>query len=154
MVKKCMCADAIVVNGDKTLLVKHKSLGIWIFPGGHVKRGEMPDSAAIREAKEETGLNVRLINCTKEKFRGKFKSRPLPMLVGESITKYPDRTHMHYSLKFLAKPIGRSSRARMDPKESTDIRWFTEKEIRSSKELDQNIRRQLLYGIAIAKIYD
>ena len=34
--------------------------GKWVFPGGYVDRGEEPRVAAIREAREEAGLEIRL----------------------------------------------------------------------------------------------
>ncbi len=34
--------------------------GKWVFPGGYVDRGESLEAAAIREVKEEAGLDVRL----------------------------------------------------------------------------------------------
>ncbi len=34
--------------------------GLWVFPGGYVDRGEEITSAAVREAREEAGLEVRL----------------------------------------------------------------------------------------------
>jgi mutator protein MutT len=35
-------------------------LGEWSFPSGYVDRGEVPEEAAVRETKEETGLDVTL----------------------------------------------------------------------------------------------
>ena len=34
--------------------------GKWVFPGGAIEPGETPEQAAVREAREETGLEVRL----------------------------------------------------------------------------------------------
>ena len=45
---------------DELLLVKsHKWPGKYVVPGGHVELGERLEEAAIREAKEETGLDIR-----------------------------------------------------------------------------------------------
>jgi 8-oxo-dGTP diphosphatase len=37
------------------------SYGKWVFPGGYVDRGETLEGATIREVKEESGLDVRLV---------------------------------------------------------------------------------------------
>ncbi len=42
----------------KILVLKRKN-GFWEFPGGSVEFGEHPEKAAVRETKEETGLDAR-----------------------------------------------------------------------------------------------
>ncbi|MBI5557559.1 MAG: NUDIX hydrolase [Deltaproteobacteria bacterium] len=54
--------DIIIAIGAGIVLVKRRNppLG-WALPGGFVDYGESLESAAVREAKEETGLDVTLI---------------------------------------------------------------------------------------------
>lgn len=42
----------------RVLLQKRGDSGNWGFPGGAIELGETPENAAIRELKEETGLDV------------------------------------------------------------------------------------------------
>jgi 8-oxo-dGTP pyrophosphatase MutT (NUDIX family) len=51
--------SALVVGPRGVVLLKHKRLGFWLQPGGHIDPGETPWGAALREAQEETGLAVR-----------------------------------------------------------------------------------------------
>lgn len=50
------------MNGGVVLVQRaiEPSYGKWVFPGGYVDRGEALEDAAIREVKEESGLDVRL----------------------------------------------------------------------------------------------
>lgn len=52
-------ASAIVVSQRGVLLHRHKRLGLWLQPGGHLEPGESPRHAALREVAEETGLSPR-----------------------------------------------------------------------------------------------
>jgi nucleoside triphosphatase len=45
-------------KGELLLLQSHKWPGKYVVPGGHVELGERMEHAAIREAKEETGLDI------------------------------------------------------------------------------------------------
>lgn len=53
--------DIIIEVGRKIVLVrrKHPPTG-WAIPGGFIDRGERAEDAALREAREETGLSVTL----------------------------------------------------------------------------------------------
>ncbi len=59
-----VAVGTIIHNGDgRIILVKRAiepGVGLWVFPGGYVDRGETPQAAAVREAREECGLDVRL----------------------------------------------------------------------------------------------
>jgi 8-oxo-dGTP pyrophosphatase MutT (NUDIX family) len=50
-----------VVRDSKVLLIHHRQLDKWLPLGGHIELDEDPEQAAIREAREESGLEVELI---------------------------------------------------------------------------------------------
>ena len=54
-------ADVLIVNDDAVLLRMHDKYNMWLAPGGHVELDEDFAEAAVREAKEETGLDIRLL---------------------------------------------------------------------------------------------
>lgn len=54
-------AYAVLIRGGQILLVNTKSTGKYWFAGGVVDDGESKEEAVIREVKEETGLNVKVI---------------------------------------------------------------------------------------------
>lgn len=57
-----MRAQVVVLRGDRILLARHKrgEEEYWVLPGGAVEPGETAEEAAIRETREETGLEVRI----------------------------------------------------------------------------------------------
>jgi 8-oxo-dGTP diphosphatase len=58
--KRINVVYSLITNIDhsKILLVKNRDNGRWSLPGGAVEHGEFLEVAAIREAKEETGLDI------------------------------------------------------------------------------------------------
>lgn len=58
-------AQALIIEDGKVLLARHHDLTIgeryWCMPGGGVEPGESPEQAAVRELKEETNLDIRII---------------------------------------------------------------------------------------------
>ena len=56
-----VAADTIIEIDDKILLIERKNFPFgWALPGGIVELGETVEEAAVREAKEETSLDVKI----------------------------------------------------------------------------------------------
>lgn len=61
--EKHFTASALIINREgRALLVNHKKLGVWLYPGGHLETNETPDETVIREVKEETNLDVEIVS--------------------------------------------------------------------------------------------
>ncbi len=54
-------AITIIYYDQKVLLVKRRDVPVWVLPGGGIDDNETPEMACIREAKEETGIEVSII---------------------------------------------------------------------------------------------
>ena len=49
-------------NGRRQIvLVKRRDIPVWVIPGGGIEREESPEQAAIRETKEESGFDIKII---------------------------------------------------------------------------------------------
>lgn len=64
--KPVVGVGVLIRNGDRYLLIKRAAdpdAGLWSIPGGLVEVGERAEESAIREAREETGLDVEVIEA-------------------------------------------------------------------------------------------
>jgi len=109
---------AIIVQNGKLVLVKRgvePAKGKWSIPGGAVELGEEVRDAAIREAKEECGLDIELVNDT-------------PMdAIDNMIPDEKGRLQYHYILlQFLAQPKGGTLKPTSDV---TEARWVPLEEV-------------------------
>lgn len=52
---------AVAFRGRRFLMVFNARRGGWEMPGGHIKEGETPEQAAVRETLEESGFGIRVL---------------------------------------------------------------------------------------------
>lgn len=123
---------AIIVEDHRVVLVKRGHpplLGEWSIPGGVLEVGELLKDAAIREAREETGLAV----------------EPGEILgVFDRVVRESDKIVYHYVLiDFLCRRTAGQLRPGSDADEA---RWFREEELRSlnlARDTEEVIRKGL-----------
>ncbi len=107
-----------VVDADRVLLVHHRRLGKWLPVGGHIELDEDPEAAALREVREESGLDVELVGerppVTEPGTRALIAPRHL------DIHRITD-THEHIGMIYWARP--RAGTLTLAEAEHHDIRW-------------------------------
>ena len=104
-----VATGTIIALEDRRIVLVRRAIepgyGRWVFPGGYVDRGEVVGAAAIREAREEAGLDIRLEGLV-------------------SIYSYPDRPPV--IIVYAATATGGELR---HDEESLEISTFSEAEI-------------------------
>jgi len=66
VVRKCVVASGVLIRDGRVLMIRHRRLGVYLYPGGHVENGETPLETVVREFEEETGLRVEPIGLHAE----------------------------------------------------------------------------------------
>lgn len=135
-------ATTIVVYKNKALLHLHKKLDIWIPVGGHIDRDELPEEAALREVKEESGLDVELYNPDQQIEMNDVEQliRPAHILL-EDINKY----HQHIDFIYYARASAFEINSQEN--ETNNLRWFTVDEIQRKDDLLENVRKLSLEAV-------
>jgi 8-oxo-dGTP pyrophosphatase MutT (NUDIX family) len=122
----CFVATAYVVRDGKTLLLKHKKLGLWLPPGGHIDEGETPDEAARREVLEETGLEADFVAPTRgpDPAGGRVEYLHPPLHV--QVEEIPGHNH---HVDFIYCLRARAGEVRPGPGESGTWRWHSPEDL-------------------------
>lgn len=102
-----LTVDTIIVEDNKVILIKRLNNPYkdhWAIPGGFVEYGEKVENAAVREAKEETGLDIKLTE-----------------LVGVYSDPNRDPRGHTVTVAFLAKIVGGTLKSDSDAKDAKFI---------------------------------
>lgn len=150
----CQTAAAFLIHGGRVLLVKHKKLGIWLAPGGHVEPNELPHRAAERECFEETGVKVEAFDQLSVDDRTMYSSTdaehvPSPILTNlhwicrenyetriadpehfKPLALWPKGCEQHLNFIYTVRPTAGIETVRNET-ESDDLGWFSLKETES-----------------------
>jgi ADP-ribose pyrophosphatase YjhB (NUDIX family) len=124
--KKHFTVTGFVVHGDKTLLLWHPLLQMWVPPGGHVEDDEDPAAAVLREIREETGLDTEIV--PEEEPLGLSYPQQLPaphtILLERSYEAAPP--HQHVDLIYFCRAKERPAELRRD---NSALTWVHEAQL-------------------------
>lgn len=106
-------ASSWLINfkGDSVLLTHHKKLNLWLQLGGHTETFESIYESAMRETKEESGLDALSF----------LHDAVFDIDVHEIPERKNQSAHFHYDVRFLIRQSADEAIAISD--ESNDLKW-------------------------------
>lgn len=118
--------EVFVVYKDTVLLRKHDKYKIWLSVGGHVELNEDPNQTAIREVKEEVGLDIRIVGVIPNPGKSKdYKELVPPIFLNRH--RISD-THEHVTMTYFA--VSKDNKIIQGENEISDqLHWFTKEEL-------------------------
>jgi 8-oxo-dGTP pyrophosphatase MutT (NUDIX family) len=142
-------ATTFVVHGNRVLLHLHPKQQLWLPPGGHIERDELPDDAAVREIEEETGLRLQLHSAPDARKMAtrlgcQVVAQPAFVLV-EDINPY----HQHIDFIYFATIPDGAPSCQEDLPDWTEsgFEWFAPDRLAQTG-VPQNVREGALLAIA------
>ena len=122
-------SSVYIVYQNKVLLRMHDKYNIWLPPGGHVELDEDPVQAALREAKEEAGLDVKIWDGEKKFTAGGEDG--VELIPPISLHRhFISPTHEHINMAYFGTST--TDVLAPAPGESTDgLKWCTREDLQT-----------------------
>lgn len=135
-------ATIYVVHDGATALHEHEKLGMWLPPGGHIDRDELPHEAGLREVREETGLDVELVATTDGE--SSETARPLPepqrFQLEDIDVLDGDVAHQHIDFVYYARASDRDITPAAGEMAPDAWEWFTKADLQArADELESDV---------------
>ena len=127
MLKQFTTSVFIINNFEgnlKIVLIHHKKFDRWMVPGGHIEPFENQLEAAIREAREETGLSIQFFSFlhTENKVNDSQWILP-PEYFYQQLIPASSKEDSHYHLDFAYLAFANDVQFIFNAKETKDIKW-------------------------------
>ena len=122
-----------LVQGDKTLLLWHPRLRMWVPPGGHLEPDEDPVTAVLREIREETGLAAEVLPLN-QTFPFAYPGQlvpPFTILLEDSAE--PSPPHQHIDLIYFCRP---ADSAALRPPDGVIVAWVDAETLRANQPVE------------------
>ncbi|MFB6100936.1 MAG: NUDIX hydrolase [Haloplanus sp.] len=144
----------LVVDGA-TALHEHPGLGLRLPPGGHVDRGELPHETALREAREETGLDPTLLTDHADVRSSTARSIPRPRHLMLADVNVCDGAvgHQHIDHVYYATADSRELDPAPGEPGSEAWSWYDPPALRAA-DIDPDVRELGLEAIEVAAAAD
>ena len=125
-------AEVFVVYQDKVLLRMHDKYKKWLSVGGHIELNEDPNEAAVREVKEEAGLDVVLVDdlLPFRQSTGEYRELIPPKFLNRNRIS---AMHEHITLTYFARANTDKVAVPDNHEKSEEIKWFTRHELEENK---------------------
>ncbi|MDP3957518.1 MAG: NUDIX domain-containing protein [bacterium] len=139
-----LCVNVYVVYKNKVLLRFHDKHKMWLMPGGHIELDEVPEDAAVREIKEEVGLDVKLWKGNQVNFPNilpaseRYRELTPPILM--NIHKINDE-HRHIDLVYFATATTDIITEPNTQEKSGGCRWLTKEELLADPVIEEHIKQ-------------
>jgi ADP-ribose pyrophosphatase YjhB (NUDIX family) len=124
-IKRHFTATVYIFCKNKVLLCKHKSLGKWMPIGGHIEENELPHEAALREVKEETGLDIKIDN--RKPLLGELKE--CQALIAPEYLLLEEITPSHQHMDFIYYAKLDDTKLVNEYCDEQELKWFDVREI-------------------------
>lgn len=131
--------EVFIVYKNKVLLRMHDKHHIWLSVGGHIELDEDPVQAAIREVKEEVGLDIKLIGPKQPVSNNELDYKSIVGSRYIGVHQVND-VHKHVVLVYFAKANTDVILESTMGHERTETRWVKKEELKK-----MNLRPNILF---------